>query len=91
MPQESSSGACADYLKVMPLEGDNLHSALHEQKWQPSTEQLVNLALCLADACAHVHSRGCCPFRCIEVELCYYGACHAVMCATCVSHARRAG
>jgi serine/threonine protein kinase len=47
---------------VMPLEGDNLHSALHEQKWQPRTEQLVELALCLADACAHVHSRGPCHF-----------------------------
>ena len=43
---------------VMPLEEDNLHNALHERKWQPSTEQLVDLASRLADACAHVHSKG---------------------------------
>lgn len=48
----------ADYLMVMPLEEDNLHDALHERGWRPSTEQLLGLALRLADACAHVHSKG---------------------------------
>lgn len=48
----------ADYLMLMPLEEDNLHDALHERGWRPSTEQLLDLALRLADACAHVHSKG---------------------------------
>ena len=58
LPYQSPFGPCADYLMVMPLEEDNLHGALHERKWQPSTQQLVDLALRLAEACAHVHSKG---------------------------------
>jgi hypothetical protein len=72
---------------IMPLEGDNLHSALHEQKWQPSTEQLVNLALCLADACAHVHSRGHCRFGALKQSSLTMASTMLSMCSACVSHA----
>lgn len=47
-----------DYLMVVPLEETDLHDRLHEQGWRPDPEQLVQLALQLADACVHIHRKG---------------------------------
>lgn len=54
----TASAVAADYLMVVPLEEDDLHDRLHEQRWRPNPEQLVRLALQLADACAHIHCKG---------------------------------
>ena len=48
----------ADYMMVFPLEDGNLHDALHERRWRPSTAEVLGLALQLAEACAYIHSKG---------------------------------
>ncbi len=53
-----ADGAFADYLIIVPLEAGNLHDALHHRRWRPLAEEVPAIALQLAKACAHVHSKG---------------------------------
>lgn len=51
----------ADYLIIAPLELGNMHTALHQQRWRPQPQEVPAIALQLAEACTHLHSKGADP------------------------------
>ncbi|CAL8468340.1 g7880 [Coccomyxa elongata] len=47
-----------EYMLVMPMEGDNLATKLHQQGWRPNWREVIRLSLNLASAVAAIHKAG---------------------------------